>query len=103
MGILECGFAQWGIENTLAFVRQGGSGFNPDNFRSWGQSWRALCHFDGVAGLDEKAMLSLKAVAPITFYVCEYLQCIKRSLRYIDDNPAVFENDERPDIQCTYI
>lgn len=25
VGILECALCQWGIENTLAFVRQGGS------------------------------------------------------------------------------
>jgi len=103
VGILECAFEQWGIENALAFVRQGRSGFDPtrpthldlkDNNR-----WREQCTYfpaDGVAGRD---VLNLKSNA-LAFNICEYLGCIKRSIRYIDENPAIWDNADRPDIFC---
>jgi hypothetical protein len=104
VGILECAFAQWGIENTLAFVRQGASGFNPDTFKTTGKGWRLQCNFTGVAGRD-----FVPKSNKLAYNICEYLQCIKRSMRYIDehegepDKPSVWNSDERPDIICHYI
>jgi len=93
VGILECAFARWGIENTLAFVRQGRSGFDPQKTGDW----RMQCNFYGVAGRDRAEGNTL------AYNICEYLQCIKRAIRYIDENPAVWDNEERPDIPCKYI
>jgi hypothetical protein len=96
IGILECAFAHWGIENTLAFVRQGRSGYDPDKARSIG-GWRQQCHFDGVArrGVSESNALA--------FNICQYLACIKRSMRYIDEHPEVWDNADRPDIHLKHI
>lgn len=96
VGILECAFQEWGIENTLAFVRQGRSGFNPQNKYV---SWRMLCGFDGVADSD-RASQQPPAYA---FNICEYLSCIKRGMRYIDEHPEVWHNADRPDIPCRHI
>jgi hypothetical protein len=35
VGILKRAFEQWGIENTLAFVRQGREGFDPEQTSDW--------------------------------------------------------------------
>jgi hypothetical protein len=93
ISILECAFAKWGIENTLAFVRQGSEGFDPDK----PGDWRQQCNFVGVAGAH------VPGSNKRAFNICEYLRCIKSGMRYIYENPDVWHNGSRPDIPCRHI
>lgn len=93
ISILECAFRRWGIEGTLAFVRQGRDGFDPDK----PGDWRQQCNFVGVAGSQVSGSNKL------VFNICEYLRCIKRYMRYICENPDVWHNAYRPDIPCRHI
>jgi len=95
VGILEEAFSKWGIENTIAFVRQGSSGYNPQHPK--GGDWRQQHGFQGVA-----AKGAVPESNPLVYNICEYLACIKLSLRYIDQHPEIFYNDERPNIPCQY-
>jgi hypothetical protein len=78
VGILKRAFEQWGIENTLAFVRQGREGFDPEQTSDWREF---------VWGDQRKQ-------------VFDYLNCIKTYLHYIDEQPSLFWNERRPDISC---
>lgn len=83
VGIVKAAFSKWGIENTLAFVRQGRSGFDPQKTNDWrsfvGGNAVLLKHVEG------------------------YLSAIKTYLQYIDNNPSLFWDDHRPDIYCEWI
>ena len=89
VGILESAFWQWGYESTLAFVRQGRSGFDPEQAKNW----RQFLHYDWVVGKQVETL----------YNTCEYLRCIKKYLHCIDDQPELFDNEFRPDIPCHHI
>lgn len=80
VGILVCAFSKWHVENTLAFVRQGRSGFDPQKTGDW----RAF------VGGDQT----------LQQHILGYLNCIKTYLRFIDNDPSLFWNQHRPNIYC---
>jgi hypothetical protein len=81
VGILKHAFQIWGTENTLAFVRQGRCGFDPQKTADW----RGFA-----SGEHQKQVFA-------------YLTCIKTYLQYIDNEPSLFWNQRRPDIYCQWI
>lgn len=98
VGIVSWAVDLWGVEDTLVFVRQGGEALDPysDFYRQLRQQtpgephWREYC--------------SNKKKGPAVFAnVDEYLGCIKRMLRYIDDYPQLMWDGHRPDIVCTHV
>lgn len=83
VGILMCAFRKWGVENTLAFVRQGRSGFDPQKTADW----RAFVGGDRT----------------LQQHILGYLNCIKTYLHCIDNEPSLFWNQRRPNIYCEWI
>jgi len=81
--ILKCAFEKWGVENTLAFVRQGRRGFDPQTTSDW----------RSCVGGDQD----------LQKHVLGYLYCIKTYLHHIDNEPSLFWNQRRPDIYCEWI
>lgn len=104
VGILNMALDRWGVEDTLAFVRQGGDAFDPyDEFykahklagqpTGWREYW-AQKQFADPARKQE-----------VYDQVVRYLGCIKRYLHLIDDSPdlSLRTNAYRPDINCKNI
>lgn len=85
MGILKLAFEKWGIENTLAFVRGGGSAF--DQYKS---CWKAYTR-----DVDEQHKWYSDT--------CDYLCAIRTFLRELDQHPEYFNDGHRPDIWCRHI
>jgi hypothetical protein len=81
VGILMRAFDKWGVENTLAFVRQGRSGFDPQRTSDW----------------------KTFAAGDVYRHTKDYLDCIKTYLAFIDDNPALFWDEHRPNISLEHI
>lgn len=81
VGILMRAFEDWHIENTLAFVRSGGDGFDPNQTKDWREFVRRNNNHDDLLKDTE-----------------QYMSNIKTYLLYIDQNPSLFWDKYRPDI-----
>jgi hypothetical protein len=96
VGILETAFAKWDIKNTLAFVRAGGSAYDPAMGKDWEKCVDIMQDEHG-AEFDEPRKQRIKRD------VWKYLSCIKRYLHFIDDQPTLMTDERRPDIECPHI
>jgi hypothetical protein len=93
VGILSLAFDLWGVEDTLAFVRGGGDAFDPGNsVCRTGQpgQWRNYCHFTNKP-------------QNVSDGVVDYLCCIKRMIRYLDEDQWLMRDGRRPDLYCQHI
>jgi hypothetical protein len=102
VGIVKMALDRWGVEDTLAFVRQGGDAFDPcdpayqahrlaGEPTGWREYWAAK-QFDTPQHKQE-----------VYGQVVRYLSCIKRFLHFIDDDPNFRTDGRRPRIDCPHI
>jgi len=82
VGILKLAFEKWGIENTLAFVRGGGSAFDKNK-----SCWKAYTQGNKELYNDTE----------------DYLNAIRTFLRELDQHPEYFYDGHRPNIECKHI
>lgn len=106
VGILKFCIQEWGVEDTLAFVRKGGDAFDPCDpnhpagARGW---WRVYCAQRQYTPPADSHMTPEEYKHMVWNDVTVYLGCIKKMLHYIDDDSSLMTSSLRPNIYCPHL